>query len=127
MKRLITLLLLSLSLTAQAQESRTVYCSISGTSGYVCIDYGQDDLRKNWIVNSNGTGINFRSIVSIMNYMSERGWRCLGPHSEVESSLLDPEDIDTTTIWIFSKEVTSTAEITEGIITRQTYLEQRYR
>lgn len=106
-----------------SQEPYTAYASIQGHSPCY-VDYGQSNLRKNWIVDDNGNTIYFRSIVGALNYMSERGWKLVQPHTSVQSNILEAEKIESKTIWLLSKEVTSREEIVENINTRQIFLEQ---
>lgn len=118
MRRLTTLLLLLISTTvALAQRPYTAYASIQGYDPCY-IDYGQSNMRKNWLVDSDGKTIYFSSIIGALNYMSERGWTLLQPHTSVRSNVVDNEKIESKTIWIFSKEVSSPEEITEGITMR---------
>ena len=70
----LTLLLFAtlLSITAMAQQPKKVYCAIWGSEttsfeGYVYIDYGQDDDRQNYLVNSEGKGIKYNSLVQAAN------------------------------------------------------------
>ena len=79
---------------------------------------------ENWIVDDDGNTIYFRSIVGALNYMSERGWKLVQPHTSVQSNILEAEKIESKTIWLLSKEVTSREEIAENINTRQLVLEQ---
>ena len=106
-----------------SQEPYTAYASIQGHSPCY-VDYGQSNLRKNWIVDDDGNTIYFRSIVGALNYMSERGWKLVQPHTSVQSNILEAEKIESKTIWLLSKEVTSREEIAENINTRQIFLEQ---
>lgn len=128
MRNFITLVLILASATiamAQkpSQEPYTAYASIQGHSPCY-VDYGQSNLRKNWIVDDNGNTIYFRSIVGALNYMSERGWKLIQPHTSVQSNILEAEKIESKTLWLLSKEVTSREEIAENINTRQIFLEQ---
>lgn len=127
MRNFTTLVLILVSATiavAQepSQEPYTAYASIQGHSPCY-VDYGQSNLRKNWIVDDDGNTIYFRSIVGALNYMSERGWKLVQPHTSVQSNILEAEKIESKTIWLLSKEVTSREEIAENINTRQIFLE----
>lgn len=126
MKKYLLLLSFALiTLQLQAEERRTVYCSTT-TSGYVSIDYGQPHLNKNWLVDENGKSIYFRSMIGVMNYMTERGWHYEGKITSVESeTILDKFEIDSSTLLIFSKEITSSEQITEGLLTRYMLMEQQ--
>lgn len=125
MKKFIALFTATLiALVATATEPYTVYCSLSGAS-YSQIDYGQISLLRNTLVNENGEAIYFNSIIGAMNYMSERGWKYEFNITSVNSDILDNCKIESSTKLIFSKSITSKEEITEGILTRQLYNEQR--
>ena len=62
MKRIIiTLVAACISLAAMAHEPYKVYCEVWGSTttniiGYIYIDFGQDDISRNWLVDSNGKG-----------------------------------------------------------------------
>lgn len=125
MKKFIALFTATLiALVATATEPYTVYCSLSGAS-YSQIDYGQKSLLRNTLVGENGEAIYFNSIIGAMNYMSERGWKYEFNITSVNSNILDNCKIESSTKLIFSKSITSKEEITEGILTRQLYKEQR--
>ena len=125
MKKFIALFTATLiALVATATEPYTVYCSLSGAS-YSQIDYGQKSLLRNTLVNENGEAIYFNSIIGAMNYMSERGWKYEFNITSVNSNILDNCKIENSTKLILSKSITSKEEITEGILTRQLYKEQR--
>ena len=124
MKKFITLFTATLiTLVATATEPYTVYCSLSGAS-YSQIDYGQKSLLRNTLVDENGKAIYFNSIIGAMNYMSGREWIFVGEQKNYSQSALDRLDISVSTTLIFSKQITSPEQITEGIYTRQMFLEQ---
>ena len=124
MKKFITLFTATLiAVSAIATEPYTVYCSLSGAS-YSQIDYGQKSLFRNTLVDENGKGIYFKSIIGAMNYMSWRGWTFVGEHKEYSQSVLDSRDISLSTTLIFSKQITAPEQITEGIYTKQMHIEQ---
>ena len=124
MKKFITLFTATLiAVSAIATEPYTVYCSLSGAS-YSQIDYGQKSLFRNTLVDENGKGIYFKSIIGAMNYMAERGWIFVDEQKNYSQSLLDKHDISVSTTLIFSKQITAPEQITEGIYTRQMYIEQ---
>lgn len=125
MRRALLLTLMMITATiALAQKPYRVYCSLSGAS-FSQIDYGQESLRKNTLVDENGDAIYFNSIIGAMNYMSERGWQLLYPYTTMQDNVIT-ERLDSKTIWIFYKEALSAEEITEGITTRLTYSQSRY-
>ena len=104
-----------------AQKPYTAYCSMSGGS-YSQVDYGQESLVKNTLVDEDGRPIYFNSVVGMLNYMSERGWEFIAPLTTVESSDVFGEfEVSSSTKWLFKKEVTSPEEVTEGLMTRLRY------
>ena len=124
MKKFITLFTATLiAVVATATEPYTIYCSLSGAS-YSQIDYGQKSLLRNTLVDENGKAIYFNSAIGAMNYMSERGWVFVDEQKNYSQSVLDRLDISVSTTLIFSKQITSPEQITEGIYTRQMYKEQ---
>ncbi|MBR4844061.1 MAG: hypothetical protein IKV06_04030 [Alistipes sp.] len=124
MKKFITLFTATLiTVLATATEPYTIYCSLSGAS-YSQIDYGQKSLLRNTLVDENGKAIYFNSAIGAMNYMSERGWVFVDEQKNYSQSVLDRQDISVSTTLIFSKQITSPEQITEGIYTRQMYKEQ---
>ena len=79
------LLILTLSVANSsklyAQEKYKVYCSIIGNESElrngvvtISIDFGQDDLKKNYLVDEQGNRLKFKTMISAMNYMSKLGW-----------------------------------------------------
>ena len=119
MKKLITLFVAMLIVIGvSAAEPYTVYCSLSGAS-YSQIDYGQESLLRNTLVDEDGRAIYFNSIVGALNYMSARGWRFVGEQTSYSQNIWDKLDISVSTTLIFAREITSPEQITEGIVTRQ--------
>ena len=91
MKKIFTLLVSVLvAVMAMAQEPYTVYCSLSGAS-YSQIDYGQQSLVGNTLVDEDGSSIYFRSFIGAMNYMSERGWHYVGDIKNFSQKQKKPE------------------------------------
>jgi hypothetical protein len=124
MKKLFSLFIALLTVTAlTAQQPYTAYCSLSGGS-YSQLDYGQESLAKNTLVDENGKPIYFNSFIGMLNYMSQRGWKYEFNITSVNSNILDSCKIESSTKLIFSKSITSKEEITEGILTRQMLREQ---
>mgnify|MGYP003309714484 FL=1 len=124
MKQLITLIAAVLiTIGASAAEPYTVYCSLSGAS-YSQIDYGQESLLRNTLVDEDGRAIYFNSIIGAMNYMSARGWRYVGERKSYSQNTWDKLDISVSTALIFAREITSPEQITDGIVTRQMLKEQ---
>ena len=123
MKRLFTLCVALLSITTlSAQQPYKVYCTLSalyhsatlfGTASRVEIDYGQNDKRKNYLVDSYGKAISGLTTTSVANQLAKQGWT-------LEESYVVGED-NIRCVWIMSKMVTSDEQITEGIMTRWMY------
>lgn len=126
MKKLFSLFIALLTVTTlTAQQPYTAYCSLSGGS-YSQLDYGQESLAKNTLVDENGKPIYFNSFIGMLNYMSQRGWEFVGPYTTVDSSEFMGEfEVSSDTKWLFKKEVTSAEEITEGLVTRLLYQESK--
>lgn len=122
MKRIFTIVAaLMMVVSLSAQQPYTAYCSMSGAS-YSQVDYGQESLAKNTLVDENGKPIYFNSVIGMLNYMSERGWEYVGPITAVESSeILGEFKVSSNTKWLFKKEVASSEEIAEGLMTRLRY------
>ena len=122
MKRIFTIVaVLMMVASLAAQKPYTAYCSMSGGS-YSQVDYGQESLVKNTLVDEDGKPIYFNSVVGMLNYMSERGWEFIAPLTTVESSDVFGEfEVSSSTKWLFKKEVTSPEEVTEGLMTRLRY------
>ena len=124
MKRIIiTLVAACISLAAMAHEPYKVYCEVWGSTttniiGYIYIDFGQDDISCNWLVDSNGKGLHFNSMIQAINYMSERGWELEAAYNSHAPYYLNENKIETRHTLIMSKMVRSRDEITEGIYTR---------
>ena len=124
MKRFyLVLLILTLSIAncskLYAQEKYKVYCSIIGNehelkNGVVniTIDYGQDNLKKNYLVDDYGNKLQFRTMISAMNYMSKLGWNL-----EETSHSTNKITGGLISIWVLSKEVCNDDEITQGFQT----------
>ncbi len=119
MKRTTTLLIaMLLAVSAMAQSPEFAYCSIwgSGKMGYskdrVYINYGQDDTKRNWLVDDTDEVIHFATLIQAANYLSKYGWR-----------VIDADRVETDTI-ILEKKISSEEDITKGILTREMYLEQ---
>ena len=124
MKKIVTLFAAMLIVIgATAAEPYTVYCSLSGAS-YSQIDYGQESLLRNTLVDQDGRAIYFNSIIGAMNYMSARGWRYVGEQKSYSQNMWDELDISVSTTLIFAREITSPEQITDGIVTRQMLKEQ---
>ncbi len=128
MKRIIlTLVAACISLAAMAEQPFKAYCEVWGitstnTIGYLYIDYGQEDRSGNWIVDSRGKGIFFKSMIQVINYMSERGWEVEAIYNTPSiSAVFDEKKLETKHSVIMSKMVESKEEITEDIFTRNMY------
>ena len=107
-----------------AQQPYKVYCSIWGnnavgdTMGYAYIDYGQQDMARNYLVDSNGKGIYFNSLIGALNHLSKYGWQLEAAYDTQIARLSDSTKYDTRQVLFLSKMVTSDEEITDGIYTK---------
>lgn len=127
MKYFITILFVSIAITVTAQTPYKVYCTLQGNEKEfrnnqvsLSIDYGQESLNDNKLVDENGQEIKFNTMVSAMNYMSKLGWNYEGCYNSKDQSwggLIF--------IWILSKEVTSNDEITQGFQTKKMFKERQ--
>ena len=127
MKRLFTIIMaLAISGICYASEPYTAYCTIRGEEsmsnpgnivGNVEIDYGQTSRRKSYLTDSTGKRIEFESMVAAMNYMAGYGWSLHDSYTTIKRMPLDNRQLDRiVVVWILKKEVTSSAEITEGLV-----------
>ena len=112
------------SMAVSAQQPHTVYCAIWGTSttsimGRAYIDYGQGSSTNNWLVDESGKAMRYTTIIEVLNYLSAYGWKLETSHTLLSN------DTGSRRALILSKEISSKEEITEGILTRQLYNEQR--
>ena len=127
MKKLTTLFFaMLLTVSAMAQKPYKVYCEVWGETtidviGYIYIDFGQDDVSRNWLVDNKGKGIHFNSMIQAINYLSERGWELEAAYNTCKPYYLDETKTETRHTLIMSKVVTSKEQITEGIYTRNMY------
>jgi hypothetical protein len=126
MKRLFTIIVaLAISGICYASEPYTAYCTIRGEEsmsnpgnivGNVEIDYGQTSRRKSYLTDSTGKRIEFESMVAAMNYMAGYGWSLHDSYTTIKRMPIDNRQLDRiVVVWILKKEVTSSAEITEGL------------
>lgn len=123
MKYLISLFLATIAFSLSAQTPYKVYCTLQGNEKELrnnqvslSIDYGQESLKDNKLVDENGKEIKFNTMVSAMNYMSKLGWEyegCYNSEDQTWGGLIF--------IWILSKEVTSDDQITDGFQTKLMY------
>ena len=125
------LLILTLSVAYSsklyAQEKYKVYCSIIGNESElrngvvtISIDFGQDDLKKNYFVDEQGNRLKFKTMISAMNYMSKLGWN-LEETSHSTDKLLG----GLISVWVLSKDVYSDDEITQGFQTMLMFEQNR--
>jgi hypothetical protein len=126
MKRLFTIIVaLAISGICYASEPYTAYCTIRGEESMsnpgnivsnVEIDYGQTSRRKSYLTDSTGKRIEFESMVAAMNYMAGYGWSLHDSYTTIKRMPIDNRQLDRiVVVWILKKEVTSSAEITEGL------------
>lgn len=122
-KFLVLSLALLVTMTLSAQQAKTKYCAIWGTSttdilGRAYIDYGQGTTTNNWFVDETGRAIRYTSIIEVLNYLSDYGWRLDTSHTLLSN------DVGSRRALILVKEVNSMEDITEGIYTREMFLKQ---
>ena len=126
MKRLFTIIVaLAVSGICYASEPYTAYCTIRGEEsmsnpgnlvGNVEIDYGQSAKRKSYLTDSTGKRLEFESMVAAMNYMAGYGWSLHDSYTTIKRMPIDNRQLDcVVVVWILKKEVTTSAEITEGL------------
>ena len=126
MKRLFTIIVaLAISGICYASEPYTAYCTIRGEEsmsnpgnliGNVEIDYGQSAKRKSYLTDTTGKRIEFESMVAAMNYMAGYGWSLHDSYTTIKRMPIDNRQLDrVVVVWILKKEVTTSAEITEGL------------
>ncbi|MBQ8774413.1 MAG: hypothetical protein IJZ50_01005 [Alistipes sp.] len=126
MKRLFTIIVaLAISGICYASEPYTAYCTIRGEEsmsnpgnliGNVEIDYGQSAKRKSYLTDSTGKRLEFESMVAAMNYMAGYGWSLHDSYTTIKRMPIDNRQLDRiVVVWILKKEVTTSAEITEGL------------
>ena len=122
MKRLTTLLIAIFCVgVLSAQEPYKVFCSISGSyrntelqsTTRVTINYGQEDLRRSYLVDEQGKELDLKSVTAVANYLSKLGWEFEDSHIVGENQLR--------CVWIMSKMVTDDSQITEGFTTALMY------
>lgn len=131
MKKITTLIFaMVLSIAAMAEQPFKAYCEVWGTTttntiGYLYIDYGQEDRYRNWLVDDNGKGIYFNTMIQVLNYMAKRGWELEAAYvTHTISTHFDEKKLETKHSLILSKTVSSDSEIVEGIYTREMYKNQ---
>jgi len=126
MKRLFTIIVaLAISGICYASEPYTAYCTIRGEEsmsnpgnivGNVEIDYGQTSRRKSYLTDTTGKRLEFESMVAAMNYMAGYGWSLHDSYTTIKRMPIDNRQLDRiVVVWILKKEVTTSAEITEGL------------
>lgn len=123
------LLLLALSVlwcaSAYAEEPYKVYCSLVGEHtgasdnlSSLSVDYGQENQRKNYLVDADGNRLKFSTMTAAMNYMARRGWRLEHTYTNFKVNNINKELSRRVVVWVLTKEVVSDDEITEGFCTR---------
>lgn len=123
------LLLLALSVlwcvSAYAEEPYKVYCSLVGEHtgasdnlSSLSVDYGQENQRKNYLVDAEGNRLKFSTMTAAMNYMARRGWRLEHTYTNFKVNNINKELGRRVVVWVLTKEVVSDDEITEGFCTR---------
>ena len=117
MRRLTTLLIAIISCaTLYAEQPYIAYCTITtlhDATSRVEVDYGQEDLTKNYLVDEEGKALKYHSTAIAANTLSKLGW-------VYEDSYVVGED-NIRCVWVMSKLVTDDSQITEGFMTRKMY------
>lgn len=82
MKRIIILTVFALMTLVSAHGQDKIYCELLGTQTLlskkidVQIDFGQqtEQFAENGLLDENGQGIVFNTLIDAMNHMSSQGW-----------------------------------------------------
>lgn len=127
MRKTILFLLLCISLSSYGQEAqfaqgkRPVYCEVSGWNFWgfgkvkVRIDIG-DGISS--LYDADGKMLKFDSMMSVLNYMGERGWRCIDNYFIGDKS-------EKVIRYLLEKWIKSEEEITEGILLKKDVEEKK--
>lgn len=114
-----------LCVSAYAEEPYKVYCSLvgehAGASDYLSslsVDYGQENQRKNYLVDTEGNRLKFSTMTAAMNYMARSGWHLEHTYTNFKVNNINKELGRRVVVWVLTKEVVSDDEITEGFCTR---------
>lgn len=132
MKQLFIICIALLSLFPIRMEARKYYCEIKGiqkelSSGLkIVFDFGESQVYSIWgglknkqkLVDENGKDIEFNSMVDAANYMSEKGWNFQHAYTSFYSG-------NAIHHWILYKESETKEEAGEGIMTKETYRENK--
>ncbi len=118
-KVLFIFVLMSLALSAHAQQLHRVYCELLGTGKFmsskvnVTVDFGQE--AKGWssrLVDENGNPLSFNSMVDAMNYMGRLGWK-------FEQAYVVTSSNQNVYHWLLSKDIPEGEAINEGFNIRK--------
>lgn len=124
-KLLFVVVLMSLAMTAHAQQLHRVYCELLGTGKFmstkvnVTVDFGQD--AKAWssrLVDEDGKPLSFNSMVDAMNYMGRLGWK-------FEQAYVVTSSNQNVYHWLLSKDISEGEAINEGFKTRKDVREKK--
>ena len=143
MRKILFLLVMLISFTISAQEhisvitypttetpnTTRVYAELLGhaTNIYnnnknvtVSIDLGQyqSKYKAYTLLDSRGSAINFSSMVAVMNYMGERGWKFIQAYVLTENN-------KNVYHWLMYKDVYSTSQIYDGLSVKNTQSEYK--
>lgn len=123
MKKLFIAFMMALmSIGAHAQTEvhqsgkRPVYCCVMGYNFWgvgkvkVQLDLGRKTNTQSFdsLYEPNGKKMKFNSMMSVLNYMSERGWRCINNYYLTKGN-------NQVIHYLMEKWITSDDEITEGL------------
>ena len=108
------------SMMAQTEERHPVYCTIMGYNFWgvgkvkVQLDMGKYTNTKGFdsLYDTDGKKMKFNTMMGVVNYMGERGWKCIGTYYVTRGS-------GNVVHYLMEKQVSSPDEITEGLILRE--------
>lgn len=127
MRKILFMLVMALmSLGAQAQsvtkpgEPYSAYCEIMGYNFWgvgkvkVQLDMGKYTNSKGFdsLYDSEGKKMKFNTMMAVLNFMGERGWKCIGTYYVTRGSTHVVH-------YLMEKQVSSSDEITEGLTLRE--------
>lgn len=122
MKKVLLIFMLSLvylCINAQEQsQKRPVYCNVMGYNFWgfgkvkVQLDMGRKTDIKGFdaLYGEDGKKLKFNTMMQVLNYMGERGWRVINTYYITESSK------QSVIHYLLEKWISSEDEITEGLI-----------
>ena len=82
-----------------------IICVDKSDTNTIILEKRVDDISCNWLVDSNGKGLHFNSMIQAINYMSERGWELEAAYNSHAPYYLNENKIETRHTLIMSKMV----------------------